>query len=113
MENNDITRLRDVLEAIERAEIFLFGFSLAKFKKDKKTQSAVEFQLAIIGEAAGKLSKKLQRENQQVLWPKIISMRNLLIHDYSVIDSEEVWKVCRNDLPKLKTQIEGILSKIK
>jgi len=40
-------------------------------------------------------------------------MRNFLIHDYSRIDAEKIWETYQNDLPKLKMQIEEILSKIK
>jgi uncharacterized protein with HEPN domain len=72
--------LTDVLTAIKLIETFITGIkSFNDFKDDLKTQSAVERQLAIIGEAINKFDK---------LFPafplkhtgKIIAVRNRLIH---------------------------------
>jgi len=37
-------------------------------------------------------------------------MRNILVHDYSSVDLEEVWAAVERDLPALKRQVEAILS---
>ncbi len=31
-------------------------------------------------------------------------MRNVLVHDYSYIDADEVWSAVENDLPDLKAK---------
>jgi len=36
-------------------------------------------------------------------------MRNLLIHEYDVINIDEVWNTVKNELPKLIKQIEKII----
>ena len=36
-------------------------------------------------------------------------MRNVLVHDYDWVDTEEVWRTVEQDLPKLKETIEKIL----
>jgi uncharacterized protein with HEPN domain len=38
-------------------------------------------------------------------------MRNILVHDYSGVDAEEVWAVVQGDLPDLKRRIQFILEK--
>ena len=101
---------RDILESIEKINGYLTGMSFVDFEKDEKTQNAVEFKLANIGEAANRISAELKEQNPQVVWRDIVSMRNFLIHDYLRIDAEKIWATCRNDLPKLKTQIEEIIS---
>ena len=38
-------------------------------------------------------------------------MRNKMIHDYFDVDVDVVWGTVRNDLPRLKQQIDDLLSK--
>jgi uncharacterized protein with HEPN domain len=38
-------------------------------------------------------------------------MRNKVIHDYFRVDLKVVWDVVERDLPPLRSQIEGLLSK--
>ncbi len=108
MKDNSVY-LRDILESIEKIESFFAGASFADFEKDEKTQNAVEFKLANIGEAANRISEELKEQNPQIVWRDIISMRNFLIHDYSRIDAEKIWETFQQDLPKLKIQVEKIL----
>jgi len=42
-------------------------------------------------------------------WNRIKDFRNLVAHDYIGIDAEEVWQIITNDLPKLETDILGML----
>jgi uncharacterized protein with HEPN domain len=47
-------------------------------------------ELAIIGEAAGKVSPEIARSAPEIPWPKIVRMRNRLIHGYREVDLEVV-----------------------
>ncbi len=72
---------------------------------DLKTQSAVERQLAIVGEALNKLKKidtdfKIEHEKQ------IISFRNRLVHGYNAIDNAIIWNILQVHLPELKQEIK-------
>ena len=42
-------------------------------------------------------------------WPKIIGMRNRLIHGYREVDLDVVWKAVTVDLPSLVTELEQLL----
>ena len=48
----------------------------------------------------------------EVEWTKIIALRNILVHDYYVIDENIVWNIITVDLPKLKNQIISLAKKI-
>lgn len=39
---------------------------------------------------------------------KITGMRDKLIHEYSGVDLETIWKTVEEDLPQLKTQLEKL-----
>ena len=71
---------------------------------DLKTQSAVERQLGIIGEAVNRfdqLHPELSLENAR----KIIGFRNRLIHAYDAVDTSMVWAILVNHLPLLKAEL--------
>ena len=53
--------LDDILDAIERIQVYMTGFDYNAFEKDRKTLDAVVRNLEIIGEAAGHLPESLSR----------------------------------------------------
>ena len=67
-------------------------------------------KLAVIGEAAARISGDLTNRYPQVPWPQIVAFRNILIHAYFGIDWNEVWKSARVDCPALRGQVAGILT---
>jgi uncharacterized protein with HEPN domain len=36
-------------------------------------------------------------------------MKNVLVHNYDWVDTEEVWRTIEQDLPELKQSVEKIL----
>lgn len=102
--------LEDIVQAIKLIlEDYVFGINFEEFNKDKKTQDAVIRQIAIIGEAMGKLDKDFIENHPELPGKEAVAMRNVLVHDYDWVDTEEVWKTIEQDLPKLKETIEKIL----
>ena len=97
--------LSDVLQAIELIEQFTENTNdYNEYLLDLKTQSAVERQLGIIGEALnhfGKLFQQQPIENAH----KIIGFRNRLIHTYDSIDSSIVWTIIKKHLGHLKSEV--------
>ena len=102
--------LFDVQSAISLIESFMQDVhSFNQYLNDIKTQSAVERQLAIIGEAAN----KLKQENSDFTpsnAKQMIDFRNRLIHSYDNIDSSIVWVIIKRHLPLLKQEIEDFLT---
>ena len=97
--------LSDIDLAIELIEEFTS--SIADFEEycsDLKTQSAVERQLSIIGEAVNKY-EKLSPESTLDNARKIVGFRNRLIHTYDAIDNSIVWAIIKKHLGPLKTEI--------
>lgn len=91
------------IKLIEKITVDITDFNI--YENDLKTQSAVERQLAIIGEASNKLKKikpDLEIENAK----QIIGFRNRLIHTYDSIDNSVVWAIINRHLKKLKGEIQ-------
>jgi len=54
--------------------------------------SGILRELEILGEAAGKVSRKTQDRFPDLPWKQMIGMRNRLIHAYFDVDHDIVWK---------------------
>jgi uncharacterized protein with HEPN domain len=105
--NSDFIRLSDILNSIDEIEIFAKdGF------EDRKTVMAISYLIAIIGEAANKLSSEVFEKNKEIPWKQIIGMRHRIIHDYGNVDVQNLKQAVTNDLPFLKPQIAKILKEI-
>jgi uncharacterized protein with HEPN domain len=98
--------LSDIIMAIDLIEKFTVDITeFNVYQNDLKTQSAVERQLAIIGEALNNLKKiepDLEIENAK----QIIGFRNRLVHAYDSIDNSIVWAILNRHLNKLKVEIQ-------
>ncbi len=102
--------LSDIFVAIELIESFTKDISsFENYQEDLKTQSAVERQLGIIGEAISKFEKlfpEINLDNTR----KIVGLRNRLIHSYDSIDSSIIWAIIKNHLIPLKLQVSKLNS---
>jgi len=109
MTDRDKKFLSDILRAIELIESFISDTrDYESYFSDLKTQSAVERQLGIIGEAVNKFEKEYPEypiTNAQ----KIKAFRNRLIHAYDAIDPSIIWAIINNYIEPLKTEVSLLI----
>lgn len=103
----------DIIDAIDKAELFVKGMKFESFEKDAKTSFAVIRAFEIMGEAVGKIPSSVRNKHKQIPWKEMAGMRNKLIHEYFGIKPRVVWKTVKQDLPKIKPHLEKILNEIK
>jgi uncharacterized protein with HEPN domain len=105
MTDKSLKYLSDILMAIKLIEDFTKEIEDYKaYDQDRKTQSAVERQLAVIGEALNhirKIEPAIEIENDK----QIIAFRNRLIHAHDSIDNSIVWVIINRHLSILKAEI--------
>ena len=101
-------RFLDMMEAIQRIEKYA-GRGRQAFVADELIQTYIVHNLQILGEAAAKIPSDQQREYPNLPWPKMVGMRNVLVHNYFNIDLDIVWQVVESELPALKEKIGRIL----
>jgi uncharacterized protein with HEPN domain len=108
MMEKSLKYLNDILLAIKLIEDFTNEITdFNTYNLDLKTQSAVERQLAIIGEALNHFKKNeatIQIQNDK----QIVSLRNRLVHAYDSIDNSIVWVIISKYLMPLKSEIEKL-----
>jgi uncharacterized protein with HEPN domain len=103
--------LRDILEAIAAIERHLHR-GKAAFEQDELLQGWFVRNLQIIGEAARALPDDVRALAQEIEWPKIVGMRNVLVHGYFDIDAEIVGEAASRDALTLKPRIEQLLQRL-
>lgn len=107
MKKNDEVYIIDILRAIDVVlNNYVKNLTFEEFSGDKKTQDAVIRQIAIIGEAMGKLSQEFINNHKNIPVREAIAMRNVLVHDYDYVDIKEVWKTLEKDLPILSNLLK-------
>ncbi|HSB68679.1 MAG TPA: DUF86 domain-containing protein [Candidatus Methylomirabilis sp.] len=102
--------LRDILDAAQKARRFVEGIEFDSFVANDEKVYAVIRALEIVGEAAKKVPKSVQKRYPEVPWPEVAGMRDKLIHGYFGVNLRRVWQTVLEDLPVLQVGIERILA---
>ena len=105
----DAHRLRDMAIYARHAIELLGDKSAADLETDLRSRFAVIHCVEIVGEAAAKVSVAGRDQVSGLTWPRIVGMRNALIHGYPDIDLSRVVNVVRSELPALIETINAVL----
>ena len=107
--HDDEVRLRHMLEHAREAVAFVVGKDRSDLEASRMLSLALVRLIEIVGEAANRVSKTRQKKLSQLPWPRIIGMRNRLIHGYDAVDLDIVWQTVTEELPSLITVLEAIV----
>jgi uncharacterized protein with HEPN domain len=106
--------LGHIVEAIERATSYLEPLrDFDAFQTNHQVQDAAVRNIEIIGEAVNKINNVAPEfidQHPQLPWAQMRAMRNVVIHEYFFVDLKVVWTTIRDDLPRLKAQIDYLLT---
>jgi uncharacterized protein with HEPN domain len=108
--NDEILKLLyDIRQAILFLEKHGPPTDFKQFEADEMLRSACERKLEIIGEAFVRLRKfapDLPVSDKE----KIISLRNIIIHAYDMVDAAIVWEIIKVHIPVLRTEVEKLIN---
>ena len=110
MRHDPLVCIEDAVKACELIVQFTKNIKFSGYSADLKTQSAVERQFEIIGEALNRV-KKLDVNLLDSIdnWREIIGFRNVIAHGYDVVEDEIVWDSVEKDIPLLLHQLQQLL----
>jgi uncharacterized protein with HEPN domain len=100
--------LGHIVEAGEAILDAARGQSLDNYLNSRLLRSSIEREFIIIGEA---LKNALAIEPALPITKerRIVDFRNVLVHQYSVIDDQYVWGLIHRDLPRLLAEVRALL----
>ena len=102
--------LLDILQAISEIEMAedRFGRLYETFENDIVFRKFTERNIEIIGEAMNRILK-IHPDISISSARKIVDTRNYVIHAYDSLKPDILWAIVINHIPKLKSEIYGIL----
>ena len=102
--------LADVLHAISKTLLWLDEKSADDVRKDLMLRSAIERELIVIGEAVIRLRKHHPSIFERIGEAhRIAGMRNVLVHEYEKVESEQLWHVAHEKLGSLAEEVRTLL----
>ena len=109
MKIDDPTRLHHMRDAALEAVSFLGDLDAGDLAENRLVCQAVVRSLEVVGEAAAQISQPYRDAHSEVSWPKIVGMRNRLVHAYFEVDYEVVTKTVKQDLPSLIETLKKLI----
>ena len=109
MRDEDVVRLRHMLDAAKEALKFTQGRRREDLDHDRQLEWALVKAIEIVGEAAGQVSEETRVGIPSIPWRNIVGMRNRLIHVYFDINRDILWKTVMEGLPPIIAELERVL----
>jgi uncharacterized protein with HEPN domain len=110
--DRDADRLDLMIEPIDKIRARTSGLSEAAFIEDDDQVDLTAYRLSTIGEQSRKLSPELKSRHPTIDWRAIYAMRNIIAHEYRLINARIVWQTIVRDLEALKTMCTAELARI-
>jgi uncharacterized protein with HEPN domain len=107
--DRDKVYLWDMLKAAQGVVSSLRGFSFVQYAADENLRLATERRIEIIGEAARRISPELKEAHSEIPCRLIVDQRNVLIHAYDELETERIWALAQQDIPRLLEQLEELM----
>ena len=102
--------LQDILAASDAIVVHIAGRNEQALVNDPTARAAVLHELAVIGEAATRVSRETQRRYADIPWAEIVGFRNVVVHEYFGLSWPIIWVTATEDVPDLREKVARILS---
>jgi uncharacterized protein with HEPN domain len=103
LKNLDET-LRAMRSSLDKAKQFV-AMGRQKFDDDWMVQDAAITTVTQIAEAAKRLPKSFRDARPEVPWRNVIGMRDIMIHEYAIIDLPLVWEALEQGFPQIEESV--------
>lgn len=107
--NRDDATLLDIASAANRAVAYAAGVEKSFLLNDDEKQSAILYQVIVLGEATKRLSPEFCSQHPGIPWKDMAGMRDILVHKYDRINFNTLWDAIQQDIPQLLSLLKPLL----
>jgi len=104
---DDTYYLNKVIENIAFAVKTLENVGLEQFKENEVLSNAIMFSFIQISENVSKLTVDFKNSKKDVPWNKIKAIRNIIVHDYDIVEYDTIYETVKEDFPTFRKQISN------
>lgn len=110
MDESLLKSLTDISKSLDNIELYCSSRpkEFKTFCDDICFRSAVQWEIAVIGEAMNRILK-IQPDIPITAARRIVNTRNYLIHGYDSLREDLIWAIVINHLPLLRTEVEKLI----
>ena len=101
--------LENIIEAIKRIEGSTKYIPAEKLKENVDLWAATLMRHQVIVESVKKVPSIIKRKYKEIEWKKLAQLRNIISHDYFIVNPLIVEDIIRNKLSLFKGKIKNIL----
>ncbi len=112
MTKTPLLYISHIFDAINSIQTQIRGITKEQFENSELLQGFVERKLEIIGEATKRIPDGFKQKYPNIPWKDMAGMRDILIHQYTEVDGDIVWRTITQKLDPLKGNIEPIFKEI-
>ncbi len=105
--------VEDIMEAINKVEHYIKGFTYEAFVKNDMAVDAVMRNLEIIGEASRNIPEDVRKRYPDIPWGRMVGLRDIAIHEYFGVDLGIIWQIITRNLPETKPKVAAMLKSFK
>lgn len=101
--------IQKILKHIDKILNYTKDMNFNTFNIDEKNIDACLMNFATIGETVNDIDENFINEHKEINWKEMKGMRNIIVHDYDGVNTRIVWDTIKDDLPKLREQLNNLI----
>ena len=105
----DSASLMDIYRSGQLIVEFAKGMNRDDLELDIQKQSAILYQMQIVGEATKRLSRECREQHPELPWNKMAGMRDIIVHQYDRLDLDLIWRTIQESIPAMLEAIAPLL----
>lgn len=94
-----------LLDAARDARDHAQGVTRDEYDASRTMQLALTYLVQSVGEAASRVPTELRAQHPEIDWTRMVGMRHRIVHEYRNVDTDRVWTVLHEDIPRLIEQL--------
>jgi uncharacterized protein with HEPN domain len=102
-------RLRDIIEAMDKAENSVGGLTFDDFEGVDTLVAALCHYALVVSEASRHISEERKIAFPDVVWRAIADTGNFIRHVYFKISAARLWNIYEKEFPKLRPVVEQMI----